>query len=202
MIEWDAARIAAAAGACLADGGEPAAEEHGAGGGPRRVVIDSRVVQPGDLFVGLPGARVDGGSYAAQALAGGAWGVMVAPEHARALADAGVSRGAAPVEGEPGEGELAEEESARGAVLARDAVLARGAVLAHPDPSAGLQSLARAWREGAGEGGSAGGGGHGLHGQDLDEGHPRGAAPRSASAARRAARWRARRTSTPRLGCR
>jgi UDP-N-acetylmuramoyl-tripeptide--D-alanyl-D-alanine ligase len=47
------------------------------------VTIDSRAVQPGDLFVGLPGTRVDGGRYAGAALDAGAWGVLVAPEHAR-----------------------------------------------------------------------------------------------------------------------
>ncbi|MEA2250461.1 MAG: UDP-N-acetylmuramoyl-tripeptide--D-alanyl-D-alanine ligase, partial [Solirubrobacteraceae bacterium] len=40
--------------------------------------------RPGDLFVGLPGERVDGGRFAVQALAAGAWGVLVAPEHADA----------------------------------------------------------------------------------------------------------------------
>jgi UDP-N-acetylmuramoyl-tripeptide--D-alanyl-D-alanine ligase len=50
--------------------------------GPQRVTIDSRDVQPGDLFVGLPGTRVDGGRFAGAALAAGAWGVLVAPEHA------------------------------------------------------------------------------------------------------------------------
>jgi UDP-N-acetylmuramoyl-tripeptide--D-alanyl-D-alanine ligase len=51
------------------------------------VVIDSRAMARGDLFVGLRGERQDGGEYAAQALAAGAWGVLVADEHAeRALA--------------------------------------------------------------------------------------------------------------------
>jgi UDP-N-acetylmuramoyl-tripeptide--D-alanyl-D-alanine ligase len=134
VIEWDAERVAEAAGARVVRRGGQAAgssAEHGADsdprregssgredgprldGGPRRVGIDSREVQPGDLFVGLPGERVDGGGYAEQALRAGAWGVMVAPEHARALAG---------------------KESPQGAVLA------------HPDPLAGMQSLARAWR--------------------------------------------------------
>ena len=57
--------------------------------GPRRVAIDSRAVQRGDLFVGLRGEHMDGGEYAAQALEAGAWGVLVAPEHAeQALAAA------------------------------------------------------------------------------------------------------------------
>ena len=53
---------------------------------PERVSVDSRTLAPGELFVGLRGERDDGGSYAAQALAAGAWGVLVAPEHASALA--------------------------------------------------------------------------------------------------------------------
>jgi UDP-N-acetylmuramoyl-tripeptide--D-alanyl-D-alanine ligase len=53
-------------------------------GGPARAVIDSRAASDGDLFVGLPGENVDGGRFAPQALAGGAWGVLVAPEHAEA----------------------------------------------------------------------------------------------------------------------
>jgi UDP-N-acetylmuramoyl-tripeptide--D-alanyl-D-alanine ligase len=48
-------------------------------------VIDSRSVTHGDLFVGLPGENVDGGRFAAQALADGAWGVLVAPAHAAGL---------------------------------------------------------------------------------------------------------------------
>jgi UDP-N-acetylmuramoyl-tripeptide--D-alanyl-D-alanine ligase len=46
------------------------------------VTIDSRDVGPGDLFVGLPGTRDDGGRFAGAALDAGAWGVLVAPEHA------------------------------------------------------------------------------------------------------------------------
>jgi UDP-N-acetylmuramoyl-tripeptide--D-alanyl-D-alanine ligase len=53
--------------------------------GPRRAVIDSREVGPGDLFVGLPGATADGGAFAKGALDAGAWGVIVAPSHAEAL---------------------------------------------------------------------------------------------------------------------
>jgi UDP-N-acetylmuramoyl-tripeptide--D-alanyl-D-alanine ligase len=56
-------------------------------GGPVRAVIDSRAAGPGDLFVGLVGENVDGGRFAAQALAGGAWGALVASEHAGAGAD-------------------------------------------------------------------------------------------------------------------
>jgi UDP-N-acetylmuramoyl-tripeptide--D-alanyl-D-alanine ligase len=52
---------------------------------PSRATIDSRDVGPGDLFVGLVGENVDGGTFAAQALAAGAWGVLVAPQHADGL---------------------------------------------------------------------------------------------------------------------
>jgi UDP-N-acetylmuramoyl-tripeptide--D-alanyl-D-alanine ligase len=69
--DWSAERIAKAAGAELrSDGPQP-------NGGPSRVVIDSREVEPGDLFVGLPGAHDDGGRFATQALEAGAWGVIV-----------------------------------------------------------------------------------------------------------------------------
>jgi UDP-N-acetylmuramoyl-tripeptide--D-alanyl-D-alanine ligase len=88
MREWDARRIAGAAGAQLlrerathkaADGRTPAP-------GPQRAAIDSRAISAGELFVGLRGEHADGGRFAAQALANGAWGVLVEPEHARALA--------------------------------------------------------------------------------------------------------------------
>jgi UDP-N-acetylmuramoyl-tripeptide--D-alanyl-D-alanine ligase len=78
VIEWDAARVAATAGARVVSTGSGPPT-------PRRVSIDSRSVQPGDLFVGLPGERVDGGAYAAQALSAGAWGVLVRPAHAESL---------------------------------------------------------------------------------------------------------------------
>ena len=70
MRRWDAERVAAAAGARVASG---------APAGPARAVIDSRAIEPGDLFVGLPGSQVDGGRFAARALDAGAWGVLVAP---------------------------------------------------------------------------------------------------------------------------
>ncbi|MEA2283100.1 MAG: UDP-N-acetylmuramoyl-tripeptide--D-alanyl-D-alanine ligase [Solirubrobacteraceae bacterium] len=76
MRDWDAARIADAAGAELV---------RRAAGSPERALIDSRVAGHGDLFVALPGTRVDGGEFAAGALAAGAWGVLVTPERARTL---------------------------------------------------------------------------------------------------------------------
>jgi UDP-N-acetylmuramoyl-tripeptide--D-alanyl-D-alanine ligase len=44
--------------------------------------VDSREARPGDLFVGLVGARADGGAFAPAAQAAGAWGVLVDPSHA------------------------------------------------------------------------------------------------------------------------
>ncbi|HEV2820767.1 MAG TPA: UDP-N-acetylmuramoyl-tripeptide--D-alanyl-D-alanine ligase [Solirubrobacteraceae bacterium] len=79
MRDWAAREVARAAGARLV---QPAPQRRPPG--PLRAVIDSRAVEAGDLFVGLPGASVDGGSFAARALADGAWGVLVAPEHAEA----------------------------------------------------------------------------------------------------------------------
>jgi UDP-N-acetylmuramoyl-tripeptide--D-alanyl-D-alanine ligase len=70
MRGWDAARVAAAAGAELV---------RAADGEPERVSIDSRAVGPGDLFVALTGENVDGGRFAAAALEAGAWGVLVGP---------------------------------------------------------------------------------------------------------------------------
>jgi UDP-N-acetylmuramoyl-tripeptide--D-alanyl-D-alanine ligase len=74
---WSPEQVARAAGGQLV---APAPSP----GGPARAVIDSRAAGPGDLFVGLVGEHVDGGRFAPQALAGGAWGVLVAPEHADA----------------------------------------------------------------------------------------------------------------------
>jgi UDP-N-acetylmuramoyl-tripeptide--D-alanyl-D-alanine ligase len=88
VISWTASRIAAAAGAELVAA---------APGGPARAVIDTRAIAPGDLFVGLPGARADGGAFAAAALEAGAWGVLVAPEHAAGLSGGAVLAAEAPL---------------------------------------------------------------------------------------------------------
>jgi UDP-N-acetylmuramoyl-tripeptide--D-alanyl-D-alanine ligase len=88
--DWDVARVARAAGARVEVEPSLGADRADGRPGPSRATIDSRDASTGDLFVGLPGARVDGGRYAEQALAAGAWGVLVAPEHAHALAQAGV----------------------------------------------------------------------------------------------------------------
>jgi UDP-N-acetylmuramoyl-tripeptide--D-alanyl-D-alanine ligase len=116
MREWDAPRVAHAAGARLLAKPSPSATSPARDEpGPRRAAIDSRAVARGELFVGLRGERQDGGEHAAQALVAGAWGVLVAEEHAeRALAAALAGPG--------------------------------GAVLVHPDPLRGLQALALAWR--------------------------------------------------------
>ena len=117
MRDWSAARVAQAAGAHLICAPASAA-------GPERVIVDSRRVDPGALFVGLPGARVDGGAFAREALAGGAWGALVAPKHAaaagRAIPVAAPSGGA-------------------GRALA-------GVLLVAEDPLGALQRLATAWR--------------------------------------------------------
>jgi UDP-N-acetylmuramoyl-tripeptide--D-alanyl-D-alanine ligase len=126
MIDWTPERIAEAAGARLAG----AAPERA--GGPARVTIDSREVGPGDLFVGLAGAHDDGGRFAPQALAAGAWGVLVAPEHAEAARCADAAKGPASAGDVAGSG------------------IPPGVLLAAEDPLAALQALARAWRRALG----------------------------------------------------
>jgi len=108
MRSWDAQSVASAAGATLLAGA--------CGEGPAGASVDTRTLAPGELFVGIAGEREDGGEHAAQALGRGAWGVLVTPLHARALARAGGG----------------------------------GVVLEHPDPLAGLQALAGAWRRALG----------------------------------------------------
>ncbi len=74
MRDWSAEDIASAAGARLL---EPGSAAPSGPPGPTRIIIDSRHVRPGDLFVGLVGDRVDGGRFAADVLGAGAWGVLV-----------------------------------------------------------------------------------------------------------------------------
>ena len=90
MIDRDAAWVARAAGGRLAVAATEA-------GGPARAVVDSRELRPGDLFVGLPGTRVDGGEFAADALAAGAWGVLVAEDRAEGLSGGVVIAAADPL---------------------------------------------------------------------------------------------------------
>jgi UDP-N-acetylmuramoyl-tripeptide--D-alanyl-D-alanine ligase len=111
LISFEGDRLASAAGAeVVASGGE---------GGPKRVVIDSREVREGDLFVGLPGERADGGEFGAAALRQGAWGILVGTQWGRELA----------------------------AQWRVGATEGSGWILGAVDPLASLQSLARAWRE-------------------------------------------------------
>ncbi len=77
MRFWTPEQVARAAGARLVS--PPPTST-----GPERVIIDSRQAGPGSLFVGLGGEHVDGGRFAPQALAAGAWGVLTTPEHAEA----------------------------------------------------------------------------------------------------------------------
>jgi UDP-N-acetylmuramoyl-tripeptide--D-alanyl-D-alanine ligase len=65
-----------------ATGGRVVRDAHGA---MERATIDSRDAGPGTLFVGLPGATADGGTYAPKAIENGAWGVLVAEEHTSAI---------------------------------------------------------------------------------------------------------------------
>ena len=69
MRDWSPEAVARAAGVRLADAAPTGPD---APTGPLGVTIDSRAVRPGDLFVGLPGANVDGGSFARAALDAGA----------------------------------------------------------------------------------------------------------------------------------
>ncbi|MDF2805228.1 MAG: UDP-N-acetylmuramoyl-tripeptide--D-alanyl-D-alanine ligase [Cellulosimicrobium sp.] len=72
MIELTAAQVAAATG------GRLSADPEVRVGGP--VVVDSRRVAPGSLFVALPGEHVDGHDFAAGAVAAGATLVLAARE--------------------------------------------------------------------------------------------------------------------------
>jgi UDP-N-acetylmuramoyl-L-alanyl-D-glutamate--2,6-diaminopimelate ligase len=79
------------------------------------VSLDSRTIQPGDLYVALPGQATHGANFAAQAVAAGASAVLTDPSGAALLAGIGVpvavvpdprtemARVAADVYGRPGE---------------------------------------------------------------------------------------------------
>jgi UDP-N-acetylmuramoyl-tripeptide--D-alanyl-D-alanine ligase len=133
MREWNADRVALAAGARVVCGFSSA--------GPTRVSIDSRDVRAGDLFVGLSGEHADGGEYAAQALQAGAWGVLVAPEHVDAAAATAAAMGATALAAATATSAVAASASATDGTGCEEAV-----VLAHEDPLEGLQELARSWR--------------------------------------------------------
>ncbi len=57
------------------------APPHGEDARVGRVVVDSRQVQPGDVFWGLAGTRRDGGDFAEEALARGAQGVVMSKRY-------------------------------------------------------------------------------------------------------------------------
>lgn len=88
----------------------------GTGGHPARAEFDSRAIAGDELFFGLPGESGDGGRFALDALAAGAWGVVVTPTHGAAAAEAA---------GPDGSGAWVFETA---------------------DPLAALQNLATAWR--------------------------------------------------------
>ena len=67
MSGWTASRLAELTGATLLRDAEGCASGY---------TIDSREITPGQLLIGIPGERVDGGSFGPQALAAGAWGVI------------------------------------------------------------------------------------------------------------------------------
>jgi UDP-N-acetylmuramoyl-tripeptide--D-alanyl-D-alanine ligase len=103
------------------------------------VEFDSRRVQPGGLFVALPGERVDGHDFAAAAMAAGAAGVLAG----RTVDAAAVL--APPVADHRGQGTgayalAADTDGAGAAVLAALAALARSVV--HTLCQAGLQVVA------------------------------------------------------------
>jgi UDP-N-acetylmuramoyl-tripeptide--D-alanyl-D-alanine ligase len=85
---------------------------------PIRATIDSGASGPGDLFFGLRGANRDGGEFAPAALAAGAWGAVVSPAFRSSLL---------------GDSPRSDDRS--------------GWIFVVEDPLAGLQALARAWRQ-------------------------------------------------------
>ena len=102
--------VAAATGAeLLATGGE---------GAPKRALIDSQQVGPGDLFFGLPGERLDGGQFALDAVRSGAWGVVAGSQWVREIVE----------------------------MRERGAHAFECWVFGTPDPLTALQTLARHWR--------------------------------------------------------
>ncbi|MFI7124237.1 UDP-N-acetylmuramoyl-tripeptide--D-alanyl-D-alanine ligase [Nonomuraea sp. NPDC050153] len=99
MIPLPLARIAEITSGALTGMADPRAVVRGP------VVIDSRAVEPGSLFVAIKGARVDGHDYAAQAMRAGAVAVLatrpvegpavIVPDAAAALAELATAQAAA-----------------------------------------------------------------------------------------------------------
>ena len=138
MRSWSPERIAQAAGARLHSGPSTTTAGPSTTTGPERTVIDSRQAGPGALFVGLPGATLDGGAFATRALAGGAWGVMVAPGHADAAQHAGLAQ--------PDAGQHAHGAGQHAHGAGHAASGPSGVILSVKDPLGALQRLAGAWR--------------------------------------------------------
>src|ERR1700757_2613008 len=74
-MRWRVAEVAEALGVPVPTGLDPMA-------GVAGVSIDSRTVQPGELFIAIRGPRHDGHGFVAGALAGGAAAGVVASERA------------------------------------------------------------------------------------------------------------------------
>ena len=62
---------------------------------PSRAEIDTRKLEGGELFFGLPGENVDGGRFGSEAIRCGAWGVVVGREHAGDIGPDDAGEGAA-----------------------------------------------------------------------------------------------------------
>src|SRR5438128_9031335 len=122
MIEMTLREIAEIVGGTLHDVPDPAATVTGA------VEFDSRRINSGDLFLALPGERVDGHDYAAAAVAAGAVAVLAArPVGVPAIVARPRSSGDAPAQGRAMV--LAHDHDGSGAaVLAALAELARASV--------------------------------------------------------------------------
>jgi UDP-N-acetylmuramoyl-tripeptide--D-alanyl-D-alanine ligase len=116
---------------------------------PTRAVIDSSTAGPGDLFFGLRGESRDGGEFAAGAIEAGAWGVVVGPEHAAALAGTTGSRSVVAAGGGSGSAADGPGPGATDSLAARGP-LGRAWIFAAADPLAALQALARANRRALG----------------------------------------------------
>lgn len=78
--------VAQVAGGVLTRRGEPAGDVVVSG-----VTLDSRSVQPGDLYAALPGSHVHGASFAAQAVAAGAVAVLTDPAGAELIDAVGLA---------------------------------------------------------------------------------------------------------------
>ena len=79
MIELSPDAIAGAMGAEVVREGGP--------GRPAGAVVDSRRATAGEIFFGVRGEHADGADFAAEALASGAWGAVVAADRAGDVAD-------------------------------------------------------------------------------------------------------------------